>query len=786
MVKKQTRRQRDIKSKLLAAICMLLVSSIMMVSSTYAWFTLSTAPEVTGITTAVGANGNLEMALLPTNGQATSITSGAGDSQLGPEARNVTWGNLVDLGDSTIYGLNKITLNPSTLNTTTTGDSLAINNDFMLSTPAYGADGRVSDLVETAVTGTYDKAGSFIPSTQFGVRAVGNASGMTDRQLSYRSALSAGNTAMAQAKNAVIKTLTNNGAALADLAIKRGLNADATYSGTEILPLKTMVDELQADNGALAYIETAYMQYILAYAASSLNTAGDAAWSTVKTAVEASDATLASVQSALGTALGADFVLPDFIANGIQKYQATVTAVATASSNLPTITESKTDYVWAEFSDALNSLMDSSKMTINDMTVAKVKEDEQALMDSYTSTGSLILVMPSESGVFADIADQCGDYQATLKLTITYKGLTLTGVTSTMKTDTSVEPSYLATLAANVQNKTPEGTSTTNPISDFYGFVIDLAFKTNATNSNLLLQVDAADRIYSDNSNDETMGHGSTMTFASTTSDFNNDQLKKLMGAIRVVFFDPARGVILAKAKLDVANAEPGADGMTAKLYLYEGTAASTSTTYKEATDFAENTTYYTKATQPKYETISGADLTAAIADTTKTLYTLSGTTYSPVADKSTADTTGATTYYVENGTEDVYTAATGITTDNFASSGTLYVKVTDTTAATETFLTGDDAVITALTQNTPTAVSALVYLEGSAITNADVAATAATSMTGSMSLQFASSANLVPMEYANLHTPDSTKTPAVTTTAANSNTGAAESSAENGETSNP
>ena len=65
MNKKTARRQRDLKSKLLAAVAMLLVSSMMMVTSTYAWFTLSTAPEVTGITTAVGANGNLEMALLP-------------------------------------------------------------------------------------------------------------------------------------------------------------------------------------------------------------------------------------------------------------------------------------------------------------------------------------------------------------------------------------------------------------------------------------------------------------------------------------------------------------------------------------------------------------------------------------------------------------------------------------------------------------------------------------------------------------------------------------------------
>ena len=54
----------DIKKKFAAAICMLLIAAIMMISSTYAWFTLSTAPEVTGITTNVGANGNLEIALL--------------------------------------------------------------------------------------------------------------------------------------------------------------------------------------------------------------------------------------------------------------------------------------------------------------------------------------------------------------------------------------------------------------------------------------------------------------------------------------------------------------------------------------------------------------------------------------------------------------------------------------------------------------------------------------------------------------------------------------------------
>ena len=103
MHKTHAKRRRDIKNKLMAAICMLLVSSIMMVSTTYAWFTLSTAPEVTGINTAVGANGNLEMALLPKDGELSSITSAAGDGVIAMEQRNITWGNLVDVSDNAIY-----------------------------------------------------------------------------------------------------------------------------------------------------------------------------------------------------------------------------------------------------------------------------------------------------------------------------------------------------------------------------------------------------------------------------------------------------------------------------------------------------------------------------------------------------------------------------------------------------------------------------------------------------------------------------------------------------------
>ena len=74
--KRKVSMPAGIRNKMMAAVSMLMVSSIMMVSSTYAWFTLSTAPEVKNISTTVAGNGSLEIALMPVDGLVGSITSG--------------------------------------------------------------------------------------------------------------------------------------------------------------------------------------------------------------------------------------------------------------------------------------------------------------------------------------------------------------------------------------------------------------------------------------------------------------------------------------------------------------------------------------------------------------------------------------------------------------------------------------------------------------------------------------------------------------------------------------
>ncbi len=650
MNKKQNKRRGDIKTKLVAAISMLLVSSIMMVSTTYAWFTLSTAPEVKGINTAVGANGNLEMALMPKHGDPAQITSAVGDSTKDIEEKNITWGNLVDVSERTIYGMNNINLLPSALSLTDDGKINVLGS--ILKTPVYGDDGRISNLADNSYAGYfYKQTQSFVPAgddfltnTEYtaGIRAVGTSSGMTDRQLTYRNALSAANTAKAMAANKASQSLNNNGSALANIAIAYGVNPDAKFDAEDVASLRAIIDDLRNDGGILDQIEVAYMQYILAFAASAQG-GEDSVSETVKGWVNATDATLEGVVAQLSSV---GVTLPTELSDVIAEYQATAANVEAAHGVLAALEAdtSKTEYTWADIREAMTPLADPSAMKVNNFAAGSVKDNISDLVNSVLQLGGLFVTMESGAGVYADIADHCGDYKASVTIDeVSYNGTTLTGMSARMETKTTQAPVYLDVVKAAVDLAgAPSGAAAgTMPLTDMYGYIVDLAFRTNATDSKLLLQAEGADRIYSDNTNEATMGAGSTMTFQATTTDFSNEQVKALMGAIRIVFFNPADGSIYSYSRLDMTNPVSGTEGWTAEMYLCD---------------------------------------------------------------------------------------ADGVATGS--------------------------AEIMPLTQNQATALSVLVYLDGNVVGNDDVAATAETSMSGKMNLQFASSANLVPMEYSGLYTP--------------------------------
>ena len=187
--KKKVLMPFGLRNKLIAAISMLLVSSIMMVSSTYAWFTLSTAPEVKNISTTVAGNGSLEIALMPSTGLLKDITAGVVGSNASLKDKNTKWGNQVDLSDEA-YGLSAISLNPAQLNYAkpegAADDAAAVFvPDKPLAIAKYGFDGRIAGL-DAQNVGIKSKAdGEGFDSGNYGVRAIGELTNNTEVTSAY-------------------------------------------------------------------------------------------------------------------------------------------------------------------------------------------------------------------------------------------------------------------------------------------------------------------------------------------------------------------------------------------------------------------------------------------------------------------------------------------------------------------------------------------------------------------------------------------------------------------------
>lgn len=151
-------------------VALLFIMSITMVgSATFAWITLSRAPEINGLATTIASNGNLEIALSDLDGKVPDETK-IGDGSGNVTQSNLTWGNLINLSDES-YGLSNIVLRPAALNVRTLATS-------PMYTVKYDGDGRVSGYFNDFSYTNYvkDKSGNwaFIPEStaKYGVRAI--------------------------------------------------------------------------------------------------------------------------------------------------------------------------------------------------------------------------------------------------------------------------------------------------------------------------------------------------------------------------------------------------------------------------------------------------------------------------------------------------------------------------------------------------------------------------------------------------------------------------------------
>ncbi|MBQ8612537.1 MAG: leucine-rich repeat protein [Oscillospiraceae bacterium] len=167
-------QQKSVGKRLYAAVSLLLVASILLTTASYAWLSLSRAPEITSVSTVLGSNGNLEIAL-NTNGVETLAFSANEDPSVGVESmfeKNSYWGNLIDLSDER-YGLQQVSLKPAALNLAMDAPQV-LDADSPIQFAQYSPDGRIRIIDDSGAAATYaDEAAQFADYSNYGVRAAG-------------------------------------------------------------------------------------------------------------------------------------------------------------------------------------------------------------------------------------------------------------------------------------------------------------------------------------------------------------------------------------------------------------------------------------------------------------------------------------------------------------------------------------------------------------------------------------------------------------------------------------
>lgn len=760
---KQTTEYKSIQKKLVTAVAMVLVACIMVVSTSYAWFTLSTAPEVTGITTSVGANGNLEMALR--TGALNTIQTTIGATY--PTANN-SWGNLVDLSDAS-YMLSAVALQPARLNITldtekstySSETSYSVRSDVIradweaegavyeedgakiktvsytaydasdtalpegttegvayymyeitteyksliqpayklasapyLKTPVYDINGQPQGLdAANVINGTYNpSANGFVEAALndiFGVRAVGTSSQLSPAEMALRAAKQTVSSTITSAKTEAATSLRVDSVELASIIINQYVSTNAEFSQADVTTIETAIANLQS---------------IAAELKSALDAAVNAVGVAQNVAVSAiSDDGNNITATGDGKTVSWEGLetLETALVRAYNVVEGMTTTLANASTGLPT----GETVDWIEISAAMSSLMTTTDIRVIDSKSGKAYTVDELQALPLMTAASILMGTPTISivdGVYADVASLTGNFSASTSMTVNveYNGIDLKDtpvdiVMATAVAESTVEGTsgfYLPMILSQLSSVSVSGTegeenTAQTVITDIYGYVIDLAFRTNAAGSSLLLQTDAVDRVdesYGDES--LTKGHGSYMEFKSGHPDFTLQQVAALMGSVRVVFLND-EGNIFGVAALDVSDklvpvlAESGARVV------------------------------YDPAVHYFYETVDGEDVKYAMQLEKGTI--VKGNDDAPYVRAELA------LYGFEVSDEGILTLGSKLSSD----------------------------VITTLDQNIAKAVSTLVYLDGDTVENKDVAISG-DSMTGSMNLQFASSAELDPMDY--------------------------------------
>lgn len=771
---KQNSEFKSIQKKLVGAVAMVLVACIMVVSSSYAWFTLSTAPEVTGIQTSVGSNGNLEMALRLL-ADLTQIQNAVGGETT--VDANKTWGNLVDLSDGS-YHLSEVSLAPARLNIVLdesnskysevtdvdiagaegafkVGDSYnggviteatyneqdanwdityktlvkaayklngEGNNVPYLRTPVYGVDGRLDTLsIDNVINGVYDDdVNGFAESLgKYGVRVIGTTSDLTPAQMALRTAKQAVSTAISTSKSNATVSLRDDSVKLANILVNKYLVANYTYKSSDIQDVKNAISSLQ---DIVDSFEDALKQTVIA----------------VSVAKGVTGLTAEEIVIGNGTVTISNST-KNFEWTGAEGIQQTVIeASKTLFAMDGVLTNATTEINSDDVEGALGYLLSVSDFEIID-SASGVKYTVEALKDLADkqpgAAAKVLMGTPTVSikgGIYKQIAQFSGNYSAgaTMMVNVTYGSISLNNepidvimatnapeqTISYTQGEAKTATGYYLPIILNLLSDvtvSDAGGAAKPVITDKYGYAIDLAFRTNAAGSSLLLQTEAANRV---EESDLTQGGGSFMQFKSGNSDFTLDQVANLMESIRVVFIDD-NGQIYGVAALDVdgdlvavKNGNKRVEYDESKHYFYETVLCAKNAGGNPILDDDGNPVPY----------VSGADGHASSYEVKFAMQLKAGEV-------------------VEGENDELFVrAALNLYVYSVDNSGKMTLDRNNKQASNA---------LTELQQNAPLGVTTLVYLDGDTVENRDVAINGS-SMVGTLNVQFASNAELDPMDY--------------------------------------
>lgn len=497
-------KKTSVRTKLAAAVAMLLVSTIMLTTTTYAWFVLSTAPEVKGMSTTVGSNGSLEIALLnnATGADVNTISSGVGDSNVvkAVTAANVTWGNLVALNDAS-YGLSGVTLYPAALNVAgKQGDqpNKLVNLYNILKYPTYGVDGRVAALSANTEAGTLKNNTFQTDHADYGVRAIGSVTKADPKAHNFALARNGFAQSLRSAQNAAQSALSENAELLVGMVI--GEATGASPAKNQVVALKNTLDGLQT---AAEKLEEA-----LKYAVVARSLAKDSGLDEVTF----DTATLSEQDADFGTQIAA---LNRFKGN-----------IETAQNAMPSM--DKSSYTFAEVETSFRALM--SGVTVATLTTTQIKAlgGQTEILDWFSNLSERERVIRATSGLLVDAAN----FVDTLSCNVTIYN----AYSASVVIDPKQNPIYMTTVGNKVNGyESPNDGAEQAIITTTYGYIVDLAVRCSSGGK--LMLSNAVNRVTGD---DETAGAGST--FTKTAGDFAD------LSGLRIVFVDAENNNILGVA----------------------------------------------------------------------------------------------------------------------------------------------------------------------------------------------------------------------------------------------